>query len=95
MKKLLLPGLIVAMGLGGAYASNVASKAAAMPTYRINGSQCEEVSQECDENPGELCTWDDPQGGQLYKFKVNETTCSEQLHRSIPSREHGIPSALP
>ncbi|REC61834.1 hypothetical protein DRF65_13940 [Chryseobacterium pennae] len=79
MKKLLLPGLIVAMGLGGAYASSkLGSKA--MPTYRIQGSQCVQVQQECDEQPGTLCTFE---GNQLYKFKLNETTCSEQLHRSI------------
>lgn len=84
MKKLLLPGLIVAMGLGGAYASNLASKSAkAVPTFRIEGTQCVQVNQECDEQPGELCTYDGPEGGQLYKFKLNETTCSEALHRSI------------
>ncbi|MDR6546513.1 hypothetical protein J2810_002572 [Chryseobacterium rhizosphaerae] len=82
MKKLLLPGLIVAMGLGGAYASNKLSSKA-VPTFRIEGTQCVQVNQECDENLGELCTYDGPGGGQLYKFKLNETTCSEQLHRSI------------
>jgi len=82
MKKLLLPGLIVAMGLGGAYASNKLSSKA-VPTFRIEGTQCVQVNQECDEQPGELCTYDGPGGGQLYKFKMNETTCSEQLHRSI------------
>lgn len=85
MKKLLLPGLIVAMGLGGAYASNLASKSAkkAVPTFRIEGTQCVQVNQECDEQPGVLCTYDGPGSGQLYKFKMNETTCSEELSRSI------------
>ncbi|ROI05021.1 hypothetical protein EGI16_06765 [Chryseobacterium sp. G0240] len=81
MKKLLLPGLIVAMGLGGAYASSTMKTA--MPTYRINGSHCDVVQQECDEQPGELCTWDQD-GSQLYKFQsADETSCSFELRRSI------------
>lgn len=82
MKKLLLPALIVAMGFGGAYAGSKVSKA--IPTYRIEGSQCVEVNQECNEQAGELCTWDGDGSTQLYKFRSNdETTCSQALHRSI------------
>jgi len=82
MKKLLLPGLIVAMGLGGAYASSSAKKA--MPTYRINGSQCEVVEQECNELGGVICTLNDDGVNKLYKFQSpDETTCSFELHRSI------------
>ncbi|AKK71320.1 hypothetical protein OK18_00525 [Chryseobacterium gallinarum] len=81
MKKLLLPGLIVAMGFGGAFATS--KMKTAMPTYRINGSHCDVVQQECDENPGELCTWS-VDGSQLYKFRsADETTCSQELRRSI------------
>lgn len=82
MKKLVLPGLIVAMGLGGAYASSAMKTV--IPTYRINGSHCEVVQQECNEQPGELCTWDQDGSTQLYKFRsADETTCSQQLSRSI------------
>lgn len=82
MKKLLLPGLIVAMGLGGAYASSTMKTA--MPTYRINGSHCDVVQQECNEQPGEVCTWNEDSSSQLYKFRsLDETTCSQELSRSI------------
>lgn len=82
MKKLLLPALIAAMGLGGAYASNKISKA--MPTYRIEGSQCKVVDQECDELGEVVCTWNDDGINQLYKFQSpDETTCSQALRRSL------------
>ncbi|RKF37126.1 hypothetical protein BCY89_05600 [Sphingobacterium siyangense] len=80
MKKLLLPTLIVAMGFGGAYAGSKVSKA--MPTYHIEEGQCVEVQQECNEQPGPLCTLNDDGVTQLYKFKLNETTCSTALSRS-------------
>lgn len=82
MKKLLLPGLIVAMGLGGAYASNIASKSAAIPTYHMEGGQCIQVQEECNELPGVICTLNDDGVTQLYKFRLNETTCSQELSRS-------------
>ncbi|AZB25141.1 MULTISPECIES: DUF6520 family protein [Bacteroidota] len=82
MKKILLPTLIVAMGFGGAYAGSKASKA--MPTYRIEGSQCIQVEQECDEQGDVVCTWNDDGINQLYKFQSpDETTCSSALHRSL------------
>ncbi|PUV24424.1 DUF6520 family protein [Sphingobacterium athyrii] len=81
MKKLLLPGLIVAMGFGFAYAGSKMNTA--MPTYHINGSQCEEVQQECNELPGKICTLNDDGVTQLYKFQsADETTCSFELSRS-------------
>ena len=82
MKKFLLPGLIVAMGFGGAYATS--KMKTVMPTYRINGNQCEAVQQECNELPGEVCTWNEDGTSQLYKFQsADETTCSQVLSRSI------------
>jgi hypothetical protein len=85
MKKLLIPVLTVAVGIGAAFASNKVSKMSkVIPTYRIEGTQCVEVQQDCDNAGSFLCTFDGPGAAQLYQFKLNETTCSNEMHRSQP-----------
>ena len=86
MKKLIIPMAVVLMGTGAAFATKLASNTAnkAMPTYRIDeNGHCKDVDQECDEGGTFLCTWNDDGASQLYKFKINETTCSSQLYRSV------------
>ena len=82
-----MPTLIIVMGAGAAFASNIASKKAAVaPTYRIDAAsgQCIQVEQECDDQGSFVCTWSGDNMSQLYEFKLNETTCSRTLTRSNP-----------
>lgn len=82
-----MPALIVAMGAGAAFATNLASNIAkaAVPTYRIDAvsGQCIQVNQECDENGSFVCTWSGDDMSQLHEFKLNETSCSRTLTRSV------------
>lgn len=85
MKKLLIPVLTVVVGIGAAFAGNQVSKSSKIiPTYRIEGTQCVEVNQDCDNGGDFLCTLDGASSVQLYQFKLNETTCSTEMHRSQP-----------
>lgn len=85
MKKLLIPVLTVAVGIGAAFAGNQVSKSSKIiPTFRIEGNQCVQVEQDCDNAGSFLCTLDGSSSVQLYQFKLNETTCSTEMHRSQP-----------
>lgn len=86
MKKLLLPALIVAMGAGAAFASNIASEAAkVIPTYRIDAdNKCIQVQQDCNATTGFVCTWDGDGISQLHQFMDSETQCSVELFRTTP-----------
>lgn len=85
MKKILMPALIVAMGAGAAFATNVANKSSkVIPTYRIDAvsNQCIEVQQFCSNDGEIMCTWDGDGSSQLHQFKLSETTCSSPLTRT-------------
>ncbi|KXH84911.1 DUF6520 family protein [Chryseobacterium kwangjuense] len=86
MKKILLPALIVAMGAGAAFASNMASKTAkVIPTYRIDANnKCVQVQQDCNSPVGFVCTWNGDGASQLYQFMDSETECSQELYRTTP-----------
>jgi len=86
MKKILLPALIVAMGAGAAFASNIAGKAAkVIPTFRIDANnKCVQVEQDCNATGGFVCTWDGDATSQLYQFMDSETQCSQELFRTTP-----------
>jgi len=87
MKKILMPTLIIVMGAGAAFASNIASKrATVVPTYRIDAisGQCIQVEQECDNEGSFVCTWNEDDMSVLHELKVNETTCSQTLTRTNP-----------
>lgn len=86
MKKILLPALIVAMGAGAAYATNIASKTAkVIPTYRIDANhKCVQVQQDCNATTGFVCKWAVDGSSQLYQFMDSETECSQELYRTTP-----------
>ncbi|RQO37667.1 hypothetical protein DBR39_12300 [Chryseobacterium sp. KBW03] len=86
MKKILLPALIVAMGAGAAFATNMASKASkVIPTYRIDeNDKCVQVQQDCNATTGFVCTWDGDGISQLHQFMDSETQCSVELFRTTP-----------
>lgn len=86
MKKILFPALIVAMGAGAAFASNMASKTAkVIPTYRIDANnKCVQVQQDCNATTGFLCKWDVDGTSQLHQFMDSETQCSDELYRTTP-----------
>lgn len=86
MKKILLPALIVVMGAGAAFASNIASKSAkVIPTFRIDANdKCVPVEQDCNASTGFVCTWDGDGSSQLYQIMESETECSQELFRTTP-----------
>lgn len=84
MKKLVLPALIVAIGVGAAFAGN---KAKVNETaYRFDESQglCIETAQMCgEEETNPVCTWSEDSSVQLKRLN-NPTECGKVLHEILP-----------
>lgn len=89
-KSLILPAVIILIGAGAAFATNVAenSKDASQTGYYFDSSQskCIETDEMCSTVPGDFCTWTDPSDPlgtpHILREQINETSCGNVLYKS-------------
>lgn len=86
LKQVILPAVIVLMGTGAAFATQVDKQKESIEVYRFDSSaeeiKCIETPEECSTTGITLCTWSDGlQNFNLYNISHEGTMCSSPLFK--------------
>lgn len=83
LKQVFLPAIVVVVGIGSAFATNIAKQSQTVDGYYFDSAseECVDVGIQCSLIPGDTCMWTDANNEQHNLRLLNGTSCPVQLSK--------------